>query len=197
MTKHRTLCVVAALLLAAPAAGQSLADVARKEAERRGAVPAPGKVYTNEDLTPDLTAPPPPPAPAPPSPASDDRAAMTDASRAAAEREAGSPMAAPSEADGVTPLDEQEPQRATDKNEGYWRERSAALRARLAAQNRQIESLRQRIASFAPGAAVPERDVAERALAKALEDQRFLQDEWTRFEGTARDRGIPDAWIRQ
>jgi hypothetical protein len=98
---------------------------------------------------------------------------------------------------GVTPLDEQEPQRASDKDERYWRERAAALRARLAAQNRQIESLRQRIASFAPDAAVPERDVAERALAKALEDQRFLQEEWTRFEGTARDRGVPDAWIRQ
>ena len=162
MEMHRMLCVVAVglgLALAVPASAQSLADVARKEAERRGAVPAPGKVYTNEDLTPDLTAPPPAPAPLPES----DTPEMTAATGAAAEREAGSPTAVEPDAEGVTPLDEQEPQRANDKNERYWRERSAALRARLAAQNRQIESLRQRIASFAGGAAAPERDVAERA----------------------------------
>src|SRR5713226_8565590 len=31
---------------------QSLADIAKKEEERRKAVPAPAKVYTNKDITP-------------------------------------------------------------------------------------------------------------------------------------------------
>ena len=40
------------LLVAQAAAGQSLADVARREAERRKTVTKPSKIYTNEDLRP-------------------------------------------------------------------------------------------------------------------------------------------------
>ena len=35
-----------------PLSAQSLADIAKKEEERRKAVPAPAKVYTNKDLAP-------------------------------------------------------------------------------------------------------------------------------------------------
>jgi hypothetical protein len=41
-----------AALLRAQAAPQSLADVAKKEEERRKANPQPAKIYTNKDLTP-------------------------------------------------------------------------------------------------------------------------------------------------
>ena len=37
---------------ARPLSAQSLADIAKKEEERRKAVPAPAKVYTNKDLAP-------------------------------------------------------------------------------------------------------------------------------------------------
>ena len=55
---------VSAVLLTPPTLpAQSLAEVARKEAERRGTAPPATRVYTNGNLTPDFTAPPAPPAP--------------------------------------------------------------------------------------------------------------------------------------
>lgn len=70
------------LLVAAPlaASAQSLADVARLEAERRKAVAAPGKVYTNDNLRPDTFTPVPPAAPV-------DPAAPADAAEAPAAQE--------------------------------------------------------------------------------------------------------------
>ena len=50
-----TAAVIVALVAAIgirAVAGQSLADVAKKEEERRKAVAAPAKVYTNKDLSP-------------------------------------------------------------------------------------------------------------------------------------------------
>jgi hypothetical protein len=55
-----TTLVVAQLAVGSTAAAQSLAEVARKEAERRGATPEAGRVYTNDNLTPDFTKPVPP-----------------------------------------------------------------------------------------------------------------------------------------
>lgn len=55
--------------LVAPAArAQSLADLAKKEEDRRKAVPAATKVYTNKDLSPVPAGSPPPPVPATPAP---------------------------------------------------------------------------------------------------------------------------------
>lgn len=63
---HLLTTLALTLAAAAPAAAQSLGDVARAEAARRNALPAQGRVYTNESLTPDFTTPPAPaPAPAP------------------------------------------------------------------------------------------------------------------------------------
>ena len=46
------LCLSGVSTLAPRARAQSLADVAKKEEERRKSVPAPAKVYTNKDLNP-------------------------------------------------------------------------------------------------------------------------------------------------
>ena len=54
----------ALLASAAESSAQSLGDIARKEAERRGTAPVAGKTFTNDNLTPDFTKPEPPPAPA-------------------------------------------------------------------------------------------------------------------------------------
>ena len=55
-TSRARACIAALLgitavgLIAPPARAQSLADIARKEEERRKTVAAPAKVYTNKDL---------------------------------------------------------------------------------------------------------------------------------------------------
>ena len=90
------------------AGAQSLAEVARKEAERRGTTGKPGKVYTNDNLTPDFTKPPEPP-PAPTGAAASDPAAGADAKADAAEA-GGRGAATEADQEGVTPRDQQEPQ---------------------------------------------------------------------------------------
>ncbi|MCC7177236.1 MAG: hypothetical protein IT177_02500 [Acidobacteria bacterium] len=195
MTRGRQVTAVLAAFLitaAVPASAQSLADIARKEAERRRSAPATSKVYTNETLTPDFTK---VPEPAPPA-----TALPPDASGAAAEGTStgGDAAAAPSHVvqAGVTPPDQQEPQPTLDKGEEYWRSMADRIRARLNQQNAEIADLQRRVSSFPAGAASPEHDIAVRALRKAQADLVDLNQEWLRFERQARDRNIPDAWIR-
>src|SRR6266487_4542099 len=68
-----TAATAAALLVAATVEAQSLADLARKEEERRKGMPEATKVYTNKDLNavPGPSAPPPPAAAAPAKSAAD------------------------------------------------------------------------------------------------------------------------------
>jgi hypothetical protein len=61
---------VAGAQLPAVVAGQSLAEVASAEAERRKAIPRPARLYTNKDLVPV--------APPPATVAQDDQAAQAD-----------------------------------------------------------------------------------------------------------------------
>ena len=192
------LIAVAALAAATTAAGaQSLGDVARKEAERRAAAGASKKVYTNTDLAPESV----PPATSPPAAATAPESPAPAPVRAA--REAGAaPKTSPADGvatstqDGVTPRDEQEPQRPNDKGEDYWRGRATLIRARLANQQAQIKALQQQVSSFGDGSSRSERDIAVQALKKAQDDLVSLNDEWLRFERQARERNIPDAWIR-
>src|SRR5215203_5296771 len=60
------LAIVALATTSVPLAGQTLADVAKKEEERRKTVKSPGKTYTNKDLG---SLPPGTPAPPPAQPA--------------------------------------------------------------------------------------------------------------------------------
>lgn len=192
----QTLCgiglAVAVLTSAAPAGAQSLAEVARKEAERRGTSTPVGKVYTNDSLTPDFTKPAPPPADPSAVPATEAQPAPAATADAAAKdaKDAGDAATW-----GVTPLDQQEPSRADDMNEEFWRGRAALIRSRIASQNAQVDQLRERMAAT-QGAAGAERDVLERTFAKAQTDLKHLNDEWVRFERQARDRGVPEHWIR-
>ncbi|MCC7242710.1 MAG: hypothetical protein IT180_12345 [Acidobacteria bacterium] len=177
-----------------PAGAQSLGVLAQQEAERRATVAQPGKVYTNADLTLDFTVPPPAPAPAPESdPAAAPAPASGSASPVGVTVETG---AEPEDRDGVTPRDEQEAQPASDRGEAYWRARASALSSRLSVKNSEIAVLRQRVASFGADASDPERDVAARALTRAVIDLEAFNQEWLRFERQAREQGIPDAWIR-
>src|SRR5437867_5461787 len=80
-------CSSLTLGLAAPLCAQSLADVARKEEERRKTIPQPAKVYTNKDLSaaPPSSIPPPPPAAAAPA----DAKSAKEADKSATEKDAG------------------------------------------------------------------------------------------------------------
>lgn len=181
-----------AVAAGAPAAAQSLADVARKEAERRQATQAPTRTYTNGSLTPDFTTPP------QPAPAAPGEGVQTGAEgKAESALAADAPGAAPgADQEGVTPRDEQEPQPSHDKGEDFWRARANRIRARLNQQNAEIAALQKQVSSFPPGSASPEHSIAVRALSKAQDDLVSLNDEWLRFERQARERNVPDAWIR-
>ena len=174
---------------------QGLAEVARKEAARRDAVAASGKTYTNSNLTPDFTTPQPVPVPAP---AGNTTVGSAETPKEGAEAAAGAAPAdaAPADQDGVTPRDQQQPQPEDDKNEAFWRNQSQLVRSRLANQNAQILQLRTRLASFSPGSQDTEQRVVEKTLEKATSDLTFLNEEWVRFERQARERKIPESWIR-
>ena len=181
--------------LLAPAAGaQSLGEVAKKEAERRGTTPAPGKVFTNESLKPDPTAPTPPP---PPQAAAGeaDASGATAPGAATADTKADSAATDPDQ-EGVTPRELQEPQASSDKGEEFWRGRANMHKARLAAKNAEIEALRGRLAALPPGGNAQERSIQASTLSKAVADLKNFTDEWGRFQQQARDRKVPDAWIR-
>ena len=172
---------------------QSLAEIARIEAERRAKVTSPGKVYTNADLTPDFTKPLPSPDQAntsPETPAAPEPMAPT---AAAIEPEAPRPAA---EQLGVTPRAQQEPQPADDRDEMYWRNQAQLIRSRLASQNAQIDQLRARENAFDPGVDSAEKALVQQTLQKAVANLAFLNDEWLRFERSARERKVPEHWIR-
>jgi hypothetical protein len=195
-TRRVTAVVIATLAVSAGlgAADQSLADIARKEAERRGKTLATSKVYTNADLTPDFTT---PAAPEPPPTATPAGAVPGgDGKAAAAPTTGGEAGAHAAEQEGVTPRDQQEPQRPSDKGEDFWHGRARMIQERLSAQRLQIETLRARLASFASGSADPEREHTAKALTQAVADLDSLNQEWQRFERQARERGVPGAWIR-
>lgn len=183
-----TAMTLALLVTVAPVSAQSLAELARKEADRRATVREPGKVYTNGDLTADFTT--------PPAPAPSDLAPAVDEGQAPGQEAPGEEPLAPEIQDGVTPRDQQEAQPPSDRGEAYWRTRAASIRARLTAKNREIEALRQRLASFGAGSIDPEREVTSQALTRAVDDLDAFNQEWLRLERQARDEGVPAAWIR-
>jgi hypothetical protein len=188
--------VLVAALLAAPAGAQSLGEVAKKEAERRGTAPAAGKVFTNGDLKPDSTAPASSPAPALGNPSANSANSSNARDAAAGENTTADVAAVDPDQEGVTPRDLQEPQASSDKGEDFWRGRANMHKARLVTQNAQIEALKQRLASLPPGVDEQERGIATRALSKAVNDLKAFNDEWVRFQQQARERKVPDAWIR-
>jgi len=186
----RTLVLLAASVLLASAAradAQSLGEIARRDEARRARIRQPARVYTNKDLKRDY--------PAPDTSSGGERAASTGPASLPGTAANGASAAAKTE-EGNTPLDEQEPQRGSDRGEDYWRTRADLLRSRMAAKNREIEVLRARVASLSQAADDPERAVAEQALSRAVNDLESFNQEWLRFERLARDQGVPDAWIR-
>lgn len=156
---------------------QSLADVAKKEEERRKTVKEPGKVYTNKELgsLPAST-----PAPSPPA----------KPAGAEAAKETGKP-------------EDKEP----PKDQAYWAARMNELRTRLQRDETYVEALQTRVSSlsadFVNRDDPAQRAVIANDRQKAVAELERLK---TQIEGTkkaiaeleeeARRAGVPPGWLR-
>jgi hypothetical protein len=163
---------------------QSLADVARREAERRKQV-TPGRVITDEDLVAVDAASPPPPTDAP-------------ASTALPDSPAKPPAKDPSEngLNGESAGIQGRPKR----DEQYWRGRSKELRARLAKTETDAAGAESRLAKLDGGAQTSatarERKLVAAMHAKLKANGGFLRDELAAFERRARAENVPVEWTR-
>lgn len=187
MRRFVTFCVVLALTTPLVASGQGLAGVAKKEEERRKSAPA-GKVYTNTDLTADVSSTPPPPA----------------AGNVTPDAPAPEP-AAPQPAVNANGADA--PAETQVKDEKYWRTRISDARSALERARIFAEALQSRLNALATDI-VNRDDPAQRAQLE-LERQRAAA-EFARvnreiadgnktiaaIEEEARKAGVPPGWLR-
>jgi hypothetical protein len=171
------------LLAAAPVRGQSLAEVARKEQERRKQIKTPSRVYTNEDL----------------------KGARAPLTTGAATAEA-KPAAAPSEG-GAAPA--AQPPAASDpkKDEQAWRERIAKAREELERQELFLQALQSRAtglyAEFTARDDPAQRLLIERDRQRVLNEMERVKADIERLrkavadiEEEARRAGVPPGWLR-
>lgn len=188
----RVEALIAAVLVVAgvgvavrPLAAQSLAEVAKKEEDRRKTSPAPAKVYTNKDLNP---------APAGSAPSADASAKPADAAKAADKDK---------DAKDREPTKDKEP--AKDKT--YWSGRLKALQDKLARDTNLADAMQTRInalsTDFVNRDDPAQRAVVERDRQKALADLNRLKQDMlddkkaiADLEEEARRSGVPPGWLR-
>ena len=196
------LCALFLILSAAggaAASAQSLADVARKERERRQAVTGAGKTYTNNDLKPVREA----PAPADSATAADvDKAGAASVATLAASKDEKT-ADAKDDAKKAKGLDE----KAEVKDQAYWSTRMAGLREQLDRDQILLDALQSRINALTTDF-VNRDDPAQRSqiandrqkalteldrLKKTVEQDRRAIPE---LEEDARRSGVPAGWLR-
>jgi hypothetical protein len=168
-----------------PLVAQSLAEVAKKEEDRRRAIPAPAKVYTNKDLSP---------VPAGSAPSADASAKSADAAKAADQGK---------DAKDAEPAKDKEPA----KNQAYWSGRLKALQDKLARDTNFSDAMQTRInaltADFVNRDDPVQRSAIERERQKSiaelnrlkkdiLDDQKAIAD----LQEEARRSGVPPGWLR-
>jgi hypothetical protein len=186
--------------LAAPVYAQSLADLAKKEEERRKAISQPSKVYTNKDLG------------TPPTPSTPPPAGGASAPSPVASSSAGSASAAP----GAAPSGEKSAESDKDaaaapkqpvKDQAYWSGRKKALIEKADRDQTYSDALQSRINALATDfvnrddpfqRSVIERDrlkaIAElnRLKQQILDDKKAIAD----LDEEARRAGVPPGWLR-
>jgi hypothetical protein len=180
----RLTALFVALVFTTPSllSSQGLAAIAKKEEERRKNVKAAGKVYTNDNLTTDITSPAPPP---------------TNATASEPSTQVPS-LNLP--AGGATP----DP---SAKDEAYWRSRISDARSALERSRIFADALQSRINALTTDI-VNRSDPAQRAQLE-LERQRALAEldrvkkeiaDQTKaisdIEEEARKAGVPPGWLR-
>jgi hypothetical protein len=188
---------VLALLVVAASSGaaarlvraQSLADVAKKEEERRKAVPAPAKVYTNKDLSA-------PPAGSPPP------SSGTSSSTAST-----APTDSPKDAKGSSGDKPEKEAGQTTKDEKYWSGRLKELRDKLDRDTSFADALQTKVnsltADFVNRDDPAQRAIIERDRQKALAQLTTLQKDIATDKKAiadlleeARRAGVPPGWLR-
>jgi hypothetical protein len=191
MNLQRSLIVAVASVLVSVGVvdGQSLGDVARRETERRKEVQAPGKVYTNDNIRGDSTA------PATPAPAAPAAAATptTPAPATGAQPKAGNKAQA--EKSGAA------------KGEKYWKDRLADARTNIDRSKTFAEALQTRInaltADFSARSDPAQRNQIFADRQKALDELERVRkeiDEGTKaiadIQEEGRKAGVPAGWLR-
>lgn len=182
--------IAAGLFTAAAASGQTLGEVAKKEAERRKAQPQGGKVYTNKDLPASAQK------PATPNPSTDTPAQTpTDPVAAATEQKAE---------DAKTAADK--PQ-GDQKDQAYWKGRMAAAREELRRSEMFAEALQTRVNTLnkdfnsrdnpAQRSAIgADRTEALNELTRVKQDVERGKKQIADIEEEARKAGVPPGWVR-
>jgi hypothetical protein len=181
---------IAAGLIVSPVSAQSLADVAKKEADRRKTVLEPAKVYTNKDLSPVPPGSPPPPA----TPAPDASAKTGDADKKGDDK---GEKAEKSEKGEKEPV----------KDQAYWSGRLKALKDKLARDKDYADAMQTRINSlttdFVNRDDPAQRSVIEQNRNKSIAElgrlntsvkdtQKAIDD----LLEEARRAGVPPGWLR-
>jgi hypothetical protein len=205
-----------ALWMAAPGA-QSLGDVARKEAERRKTVAAPGKTYTNDTLKPEPLAPAPQPTttapPAGGSPTAGAPAPSTGTPSAGSKpgaqagTEAGGAKPGGQAPAGAAPGGAVPAAAPAAKGEADWRARIQASRDALSRAQIFADALQSRINGLSADFTARD-DPAQRAVVAA--DRQKSLDELERvkkeiqqhtkaladIQEEGRRAGVPAGWLR-
>ena len=174
-------------------AQQSLADVAKKEEERRKARPQPAKVYTNKDLSP---APPGAAAPQPAAKDAKDAGAAKDAKDAGKDAKDAKDGKAGDTKDG-----------AAAKDQKYWGDKMKNLREQLDRDQTFLDAIQNKINSltteFVNRDDPAQRSVIERDRQKALGElarlQKAVVDDKKAIAGLeeeARRAGVSPGWLR-
>ena len=164
-------------LLAAPAAAQSLADVARKEEARRATAKKAVKVFTNANIgEPGITLPPAAPAVTAPPPCDP---SAKDA-KCAAPKETAADAAPAAEAT-------EDPKRVSVV------QRASQIRARLSQTQKQLDSLKA--AAGDQSRSANERTAATRMAAQVESALAGIEGEWRALETEVASQSLPREWL--
>jgi hypothetical protein len=185
--------------MAAPLYAQSLAELAKKEEERRKAIGQPSKVYTNKDLGT-------PPAPSTPPPASGASAPATVAP-GAAPATAASGAAASGEKAAEAGKDTAATPKQPVKDQAYWAGRKKDLLEKVDRDQTYADALQSRInaltTDFVNRDDPFQRSVIERDRLKAIAEldrlkQQIVADKKAvaDLDEEARRAGVPPGWLR-
>ncbi|NOT24564.1 MAG: hypothetical protein HOP16_00555 [Acidobacteria bacterium] len=190
----RSIALALVLASAATASAQSLADVARREEERRKTVGTSSKVYTNDQLRPEPAAGT-NPAPAP----------ATPAGPAASEPATGASAAGAAE--GSKPEGQAAPAANAPTPEQMWRKRVADERAAIARSQVLADALQSRINGLTTdfenrgdpiqkNALLADRQKALAELDRMKKEINEHQKTITTIQEEARRAGVPAGWTR-
>jgi hypothetical protein len=177
---------------------QSLGDVARREADRRKDVAAPGRTYTNEDLG-TVDAPQPAPQPAAPEPKPEESAPAQQPAATVKTSEGSTPGTAVEEdpVTGHTNIKTTVPARVK-RDEPYWRARFKEARGLLAKANADLATAQARLEAIDAGPQTPatarEREVVAAAVARIQTDIRYRQEAVTKLQTQASLAKVPPEW---